>query len=81
VARLYAARGARLHLVGRIADKLARLVEELPAGLATSAIADFSKLDDAEKIVRASLDALGGIDASSPASRSDGLARTGSPRA
>jgi len=62
VARLYAARGARLHLVGRNADKLSRLVDDLPPGTATSAVADFSRLDDAEQVVRASLDALGGID-------------------
>src|SRR5450755_505381 len=62
VARLYAGRGARLHLVGRNADKLERLVDALPAGLATSAVADFSKLDDAERVVRAATDSLGGID-------------------
>jgi decaprenylphospho-beta-D-erythro-pentofuranosid-2-ulose 2-reductase len=62
VARLYAARGARLHLVGRDADKLARLVAELPADLVTSQRADFARLAEAEHVVRAALDALGGVD-------------------
>jgi short-subunit dehydrogenase len=62
VARLYAARGARLHLVGRNAEKLARLRAELPAGQATSQAADFADLPACEGVVRAALDALGGVD-------------------
>jgi short-subunit dehydrogenase len=62
VARRYAARGARLHLVGRNADKLARLAAELPAGLVTSARADFADLARAESVVEAAIEALGGID-------------------
>src|SRR6516225_2603761 len=62
VARLYAARGARLHLVGRNPDKLAGLVADLPAGSATSARADFADLGRAEAVIRAAVDALGGID-------------------
>jgi short-subunit dehydrogenase len=62
VARLYAARGARLHLVARDADKLARLVAELPADRVTSQRADFARLADAEDVVRAALAALGGVD-------------------
>jgi short-subunit dehydrogenase len=62
VARRYAARGARLHLVGRNGDKLARLVAELPAGLVTSARADFADLAGANAVVAAAVEALGGID-------------------
>jgi decaprenylphospho-beta-D-erythro-pentofuranosid-2-ulose 2-reductase len=62
VARLYAARGARLHLVGRSAEKLARLVAELPGGGVTSQVADFANLDAAARVVSAALDALGGVD-------------------
>ncbi len=62
VARLYAARGARLHLVGRNAEKLAAVVGDLPAGQATSEVADFADLGAAEAVVRRSLDALGGVD-------------------
>jgi short-subunit dehydrogenase len=62
VARLYAARGATLCLVGRDAEKLARLALELPADRVTSAVADFANLGNAEAVVRAAIDALGGID-------------------
>jgi short-subunit dehydrogenase len=62
VARLYAARGARLCLVGRNAEKLARLALELPADHTTSAVADFANLGNAEAVVRAAIDALGGVD-------------------
>jgi decaprenylphospho-beta-D-erythro-pentofuranosid-2-ulose 2-reductase len=62
VARLYAARGARLHLVGRSADKLARLVGELPLGQVTSQVADFANLAGNEAVVRDAAATLGGID-------------------
>ncbi|HVU52147.1 MAG TPA: SDR family NAD(P)-dependent oxidoreductase [Polyangia bacterium] len=62
VARLYAARGARLCLVGRNPEKLARLALDLPPERVTSAVADFANLGNAEALVRASLDALGGVD-------------------
>jgi short-subunit dehydrogenase len=62
VARLYAARGARLCLVARNAEKLARLALELPADRTTTAVADFANLSAAEEIVRAAIDALGGVD-------------------
>ncbi|HEX4404825.1 MAG TPA: SDR family NAD(P)-dependent oxidoreductase [Polyangia bacterium] len=62
VARLYAARGARLHLVARDAEKLARLATELPADRVTSQQADFARLDEAEAVVRAALASLGGVD-------------------
>jgi short-subunit dehydrogenase len=62
VARLYAARGARLHLVGRNHEKLARLVEELPADRTSFAQADFADLDGAEAVVQDGLDRLRGVD-------------------
>jgi decaprenylphospho-beta-D-erythro-pentofuranosid-2-ulose 2-reductase len=62
VARLYAARGARLHLVARSAEKLARLASDLPADRVTATVADFSDLSRAEDVVRAALDSLGGVD-------------------
>jgi decaprenylphospho-beta-D-erythro-pentofuranosid-2-ulose 2-reductase len=62
VARLYAARGARLHLVARTADKLAALVATLPAGQVTSRVADFANLAGNEDVVRDAVAQLGGID-------------------
>jgi decaprenylphospho-beta-D-erythro-pentofuranosid-2-ulose 2-reductase len=60
VARLYAARGARLHLVARNADKLSRVAAELPPDRTTTQTADFAEVAKGEAIVRAALDALGG---------------------
>jgi decaprenylphospho-beta-D-erythro-pentofuranosid-2-ulose 2-reductase len=62
VARLYAARGARLCLVGRNGEKLARLVGELPPEQVTAAVADFANLGNAELVVRAAVEALDGLD-------------------
>jgi short-subunit dehydrogenase len=62
VARLYAARGARLCLVGRNGEKLARLVGELPPDQVTAAVADFANLGNAELVVNAAIEALGGVD-------------------
>jgi decaprenylphospho-beta-D-erythro-pentofuranosid-2-ulose 2-reductase len=62
VARLYAARGAQLHLVGRSRDKLASLVESLPPGAVGSTEADFSDLGKNEQVVFDALAALGGAD-------------------
>jgi short-subunit dehydrogenase len=61
VARLYAARGAQLVLVARNAEKLARLAGELPADRVTVAVADFANLSSNELVVRAAIDALGGV--------------------
>jgi short-subunit dehydrogenase len=62
VARLYAARGARVHLVGRNSEKLAALVASLPAGQVTSQAADFARTSEAESVVAAAIAALGGVD-------------------
>lgn len=65
VARLYGARGARLHLVGRSASKLQALVDTLAphaAGAVTSAVADFTDLIGNEQVVADAWAALGGAD-------------------
>jgi short-subunit dehydrogenase len=62
VTRRYAARGARLHLVARNGDKLARLVGELPAGQVTWQQADFAEVELAEAIVDGAFAQLGGLD-------------------
>jgi short-subunit dehydrogenase len=62
VARQYAARGARLHLVARSADKLSSLVSSLPAERTSSAVADFAALGQNEQVVVDALAALGGAD-------------------
>lgn len=64
VARLYAQRGARLYLVGRSPDKLARLVAEpeiVPA-LAGSRTADLDDTAAAVDLVAGGIAALGGLD-------------------
>jgi decaprenylphospho-beta-D-erythro-pentofuranosid-2-ulose 2-reductase len=62
VARLYAARGARLHLVARSADKLRSVLQTLPDGSASSAVADFSELSRNAQVVQEGLATLGGAD-------------------
>jgi len=63
VAVLHAARGDRLHLVGRDPRKLAALVSRLGGGeRVTQASADFSRLDACADIVAESIRALGGLD-------------------
>lgn len=62
VASLYAARGARLHLVGRSRDKLSALIASLPAGSVGSSEADFADLSQNERVVQDALAALGGAD-------------------
>jgi decaprenylphospho-beta-D-erythro-pentofuranosid-2-ulose 2-reductase len=62
VARLLAARGERLHLVGRDPHKLAALVASLPADRTTSEQADLSRLGDNASVVARALATLGGLD-------------------
>jgi short-subunit dehydrogenase len=62
VARAYAARGARLHLLARSAPKLRALVETLGEASVTSALADFTALEQIEPLVRQAAAQLGSID-------------------
>jgi short-subunit dehydrogenase len=62
VARLYAARGARLYLVARDAAKLGALSAELAAQLAGSAPQDFDRTDAADGCVQRAIRTLGHID-------------------
>jgi decaprenylphospho-beta-D-erythro-pentofuranosid-2-ulose 2-reductase len=62
VARLYAARGARLYLVGRSAEKLAALVAELGPAVIGSALQDFDRTEDAGACVEAAFNALSRCD-------------------
>ena len=62
VARAYAARGARLHLLARSAPKLQSLVATLEAAVVTSELADFTDLARIEPLVRRAEAELGGID-------------------
>ncbi|MEY4576061.1 MAG: hypothetical protein RL701_764 [Pseudomonadota bacterium] len=62
VARVYAARGARLFLVGRNESKLAQLTAELGSAVVGSAVQDFDQTSAADGCVRAALTALGRVD-------------------
>jgi short-subunit dehydrogenase len=60
VARVYAARGARLYLVGRDGDKLARAAAALGGAVAGTRAADLDRTGDAAALVDAAAGALGG---------------------
>ncbi|NUP08954.1 MAG: SDR family NAD(P)-dependent oxidoreductase [Polyangiaceae bacterium] len=62
VAALHAARGDRLHLVGRSEAKLAALVERMPGASVTSTVADFALAHENEAVVAKCIDALGVVD-------------------
>lgn len=62
VARLYAAAGASLYLVGRSEAKLRALVAELGPAVVGCALQDFDRTDEAEGCVRRAAEALGGLD-------------------
>ncbi len=63
VADIYAARGARLHLVGRNAQKLSELVERCSsAAHVSSQVADFNELSQNEGRIAEALATLGGAD-------------------
>lgn len=61
-ARVYAARGARMYLVGRNAHKLRALAEELGSSVVGSAVQDFDETSAADACVRAAGAALGRLD-------------------
>jgi short-subunit dehydrogenase len=63
VAVIHAARGDRLHLVGRNAEKLARVAERCRAATVTTRSADLAALDENEVLVRECIAALGHVDA------------------
>lgn len=64
VAKLYAHRGDRLHLIARDEGKLTKLVTELgaPSGLVTAARGDFRELEKVEALVQGAATALERID-------------------
>ena len=57
-ARLYAARGDRLHLVGRDAEKLARVAASCAPAVVTTAQADFADLAQNEAVIAAAFAGL-----------------------
>lgn len=61
-ARVYAARGARLYLVGRNADKLQALRAELGASVVGTASQDFDDTQAAQACVERAFEVLGKID-------------------
>lgn len=62
VARIYAARGAQLHLLARSGDKLRALRETLGSPQVTAELADFTDLAQVEGLAARALEALGGVD-------------------
>jgi len=62
VAVLYAARGARLHLVARNADKLALVASRCSATTVSLQHADLAQVDQNERVVSEALSALGQVD-------------------
>jgi short-subunit dehydrogenase len=62
VCRIYAARGARLFLLGRSAEKLAELVRELGPAVAGSRVQDFGRTEEAAACVSDAIAALGSLD-------------------
>ena len=62
VALLHAARGARLHLVGRNGAKLAEVAARCSGAEVTTQQADLAALDGCADVVAAALEELGGVD-------------------
>jgi short-subunit dehydrogenase len=62
VAALWAARGDRLHLVGRNADKLRAVAERCALTQVTTQVADFAELEQNEACVKEAVLALGRVD-------------------
>ena len=61
-ARVYAARGARLYLVGRNSDKLQALADELSQAVVGTAVQDFDDTKAAQACVERAFAALGKVD-------------------
>jgi len=62
VARIYASRGARLHLVGRSSEKMHALQSSLAGAAVTSELADFAQLENAAPLLERAVAQLGGLD-------------------
>ncbi len=62
VARIYAARGARLYLLARSEPKLTALVQSLSNPAVATALADFTDLGQVEPLVARAAAELGGFD-------------------
>jgi short-subunit dehydrogenase len=62
VARVYAARGGRLWLVGRNIEKLSQLRDELGGAVTGHEAADFAACGDNTAIVERAVEGLGGLD-------------------
>jgi short-subunit dehydrogenase len=62
VARIYAARGCRLHLLARNGQKLQAVVQTLGGAAVSTATADFGELNGVEQLVQEAARQLGGID-------------------
>lgn len=62
VARIYAKQGARLYLVGRSADKLSALAQELGSAVLGCRAQDFDLTQQADACVTEAISALGAID-------------------
>jgi len=61
-ARIFSRRGARLHLVGRNAEKLAKAASQCSGSTVTTESADFANLEGNAAVVGRALSALGGVD-------------------
>jgi decaprenylphospho-beta-D-erythro-pentofuranosid-2-ulose 2-reductase len=61
-ALLYAARGDRVHLVGRDASKLAQVMARCAGAQVSTQQADFSELEQNEAVVRVACEQLGPVD-------------------
>ena len=62
VASVYAARGARLYLVARDAEHLARVVAKLDDAVVDSHAYDFIEFERSPEVIEAAIAALGGLD-------------------
>jgi short-subunit dehydrogenase len=62
VAELYAARGDRLHLIGRDPDKLAAVVQRCSSTQVTSETADLALAEQGAAVVQRTIERLGTID-------------------
>ncbi len=62
VAQIHAARGDRLHLVGRNADKLTHVARRCAIANVTTEVADFDVLEANADVVKSAIAALGKVD-------------------